>query len=371
MYRCGSGRALPLPLMVLLQTSLYTLSKSYVPTPKPLNTSRTHQYMSDTSLEGNSGPRLRRAAPKPVQVAKWTPEHENILVEWADKAACYRWLHTKCHGQFKRQNYWFTLPVIIMSTITGTANFAQDRFGEAIKPWVAVGIGAVNIFAGILTTIQQFLKIGELNEAHRVSSIAWDKFYRNMKVELAKAPKERTPVLQQLKSAKEEFDRLMETSPAISEQVILEFKKVFSGSETATRAQLAADLEARRKAFTELKKPEICDTIETTRSSVYKAPANPPPPSPTEASAAAALQATAEKRAVALTRALAVEAFKNRRGRPPTDIELAEMVHQTADMEALQADATPEPENVVIPVSTAAASESNQAAPAASPSEDN
>ena len=54
-----------------------------------------------------------------------------------------------------------------------------------------MAIGAVNIFAGILTTIAQFLKIGELNEAHRVASIAWDKFYRNTKVELAKSPAEK------------------------------------------------------------------------------------------------------------------------------------------------------------------------------------
>lgn len=277
---------------------------------------------------------------------RWTSEHENILVEWADKAACYRWLHTKCHGQFKRQNYWFTLPVIIMSTITGTANFAQDRFGEDIKPWVAVAIGAVNIFAGILTTIQQFLKISELNEAHRVSSIAWDKFYRNMKVELAKAPKERVPVLQQLKSAKEEFDRLMETSPAISEQVIAEFKKVFSGSSTATPAQLAEDLEARRKAFTALKKPEICDTIETTRGAVYSAPDQPPPPSPTAASEAAALRAEATRRAEELSRALALAAFKARRGRPPSEVELQEMIREAGDQESKTS-----LENVVVPVS--------------------
>jgi len=26
---------------------------------------------------------------------EWTPEHECILIEWADKAMCYRWLHSK------------------------------------------------------------------------------------------------------------------------------------------------------------------------------------------------------------------------------------------------------------------------------------
>ena len=270
----------------------------------------------------------KKAPAFPQKPSRWTPEHENILVEWADKAACYRWLHGKCHAQYRRSNYWFTLPVIVMSTLTGTANFAQDRFSDDIKPWVAVGIGGVNILAGILTTVQQFLKISELNEAHRVSSIAWDKFYRNTKVELAKSPKERTPVIQQLKASKEEFDRLMETSPAISEKVIKEFNTVFSGS--ANSEQIAADLAARRQAFALLKKPEIFDTIETTRSCVYKAPAIPLPPSPTETRALSEARAAAEREATAGNRALAASAFQARRGRPPTEVELTELIREAA-----------------------------------------
>lgn len=195
---------------------------------------------------------------------EWTTAHEDILIEWADKALCFKWLHAKSHQVFSKSNAWFTIPVIIMSTLTGTANFAQDRFADNIKPYVAMTIGTVNIFAGILTTIQQFLKIGELNEAHRASSIAWDKFYRNIKVELAKSPNERVPVMQMLKIYKEEFDRLMETSPSISEKIIEEFKSVFSGG------KINGELTEKQKAFKLLKKPEICDTIETTRTSVYK-----------------------------------------------------------------------------------------------------
>ena len=133
---------------------------------------------------------------------EWSKEHEYILAEWADKAICFRWLHAKSHNQYSYANTWFTIPVIVMSTITGTANFAQDRFPANIKDYATMGIGAVNIFAGILTTIQQFLKISELNEAHRVSSISWGKFYRNIKVELSKAPSERTAVSQLLKISK-------------------------------------------------------------------------------------------------------------------------------------------------------------------------
>ena len=202
---------------------------------------------------------------------EWMPEHEMILVDWADKALCYRWLHSKSHNNYSRLNTWFTIPVIIMSTVTGTANFSQDRIPpDYIGIFTAI-VGTVNLLAGILTTIQQFLKISELNEAHRVSSIAWGKFSRNIKVELAKSPHERIPVLQMLKHAKEEFDRLIETSPNLSEKVINLFMVTFSGGSIKTNAHgEPIDLNPKQIAFAELNKPEICDSIESTLKTVYK-----------------------------------------------------------------------------------------------------
>ena len=49
---------------------------------------------------------------------EWKGEHETILVEWADKAMCYRWLHGKSHQVYSNTNAWYTIPVIIMSTLT-------------------------------------------------------------------------------------------------------------------------------------------------------------------------------------------------------------------------------------------------------------
>ena len=196
---------------------------------------------------------------------EWKSEHENILVEWADKAMCYRWLHGKSHQTYSKTNAWFTIPVIIMSTLTGTANFAQDRFPDDIKPLAQMSIGAVNIFAGILTTIAQFLKIGELNEAHRVSSIAWDKFYRNIKVELAKSRDERMHVGHMLKMSKEEFDRLMETSPSINENIIKEFNRTFPSKKTIPTNKPSEDC-----FKNDIKRPEICDELISTANVVYQ-----------------------------------------------------------------------------------------------------
>lgn len=109
-------------------------------------------------------------------------------------------------------------------------------------------VGGVNILGGIISTIQQFLKITQLNEAHRVSSIAWDKFYRNIKIEMAKHPNERIHVTHMLKMSKEEFDRLMETSPVIPDQIIVAFKTSFKNN----------------AEFDKISKPEICDVLLST-----------------------------------------------------------------------------------------------------------
>jgi hypothetical protein len=179
---------------------------------------------------------------------EWSVEHEKILIDWADKAMCYRWLHSKSTTLYGNLNAWYTIPCIIISTLAGTANFAQDRIPDEYQGVFTMAVGGINILAGIISTIQQFLKITQLNEAHRVSSIAWDKFYRNIRIELAKHPKERIHVIQMIKMCKEEFDRLMETSPVIPDKIINQFKKSFKSNSD----------------FDKISKPEVCDVLVST-----------------------------------------------------------------------------------------------------------
>jgi hypothetical protein len=193
----------------------------------------------------------------------WTPEHELVLAEWADKAMCYRWMHMKSHGRYQFLHNCFTIPVIVMSTLTGTANFAQEKLPEKYQFYAPVVIGSINLIAGIITTVQQFLHISDLKEGHRISTIAWDKFYRKIKVELSKAPVERLPVGEFFLSASEEYDRLMETSPSIDANVMSSFKTTFDGTFTKNDV---------RALYNDLVKPEVLDSLITVKRSIYKLP---------------------------------------------------------------------------------------------------
>ena len=164
--------------------------------------------------------------------AKWTLEQEEILAEWAEKAACYRWLHNKSEKQYRCRNYAFTIPVIILSTLTGTANFAMDSFIPQEQKKMAMGIvGGINIFAGILSTLQNFLRYAELMEGHRSSGVSWSKFGRNISVELALDEKRRKPSTDFLKICRAEFDRLIEQSPSIDDKIIKMFDFQFKDSD--------------------------------------------------------------------------------------------------------------------------------------------
>jgi len=202
----------------------------------------------DTQSENNNSEENKLLTSNSQDICTWTVEHERILIEWADKAMCYRWLHAKSNSLYAKQNAWYTIPCIIISTLAGTANFAQERVPEQYQSFFTMVVGGVNILGGIISTIQQFLKITQLNEAHRVSSIAWDKFYRNIKIEITKHPNERIHVSHMLKICKEEFDRLMETSPVIPDQIISNFKTSFKNS----------------VEFDKISKPEICDSLLST-----------------------------------------------------------------------------------------------------------
>lgn len=163
---------------------------------------------------------------------QWHPQHEKILKAWGESCACYRYLHYKSHQKYKKYSMRYTLPIIIISTITGTANFAQETFPPSWHEYVPAGIGALNLFAAILTTVAQFLKINELQESHRVSSIHYGKLSRTIRLELNLPISERShDGSNMVDICSSEFDRLIEQSPPIPGDILRDFENKFANED--------------------------------------------------------------------------------------------------------------------------------------------
>ena len=149
----------------------------------------------------------------------WKSEQENILKKWADKSLCLKMMHERAYKRFWCLNAWFNIPVIIISTLTGTGNFASDSFGTYAM-YVIFGFGAMNIFAAIIGTIATYTGVAQKVEAHRYCSIAWDKFARKVQIELAKNRNDRAKAKDFIKLCAEEYDRLIEMSPVLPNEII-------------------------------------------------------------------------------------------------------------------------------------------------------
>jgi hypothetical protein len=191
-------------------------------------------------VSGNRPPRFNNG---------WTKEQEELMAGWADIAACYRWMHDRCEKISAYSNMWITVPVIILSTLTGSANFMlQSVVGDdkEIQKYAQIGIGGVSIFTGILTTLGNFFRYAQSSEANRVAGIAWGKFQRQLAVELALHPKERIDCMDFLKICRAELDRLIEQSPPIPDSVITAFEHEF-------------------KDIINLKKPDIAHGMDHTK----------------------------------------------------------------------------------------------------------
>jgi len=158
----------------------------------------------------------------------WHPQQEKILKSWGEAAACYRYMHYQAYCSFKNLSMKFTIPLIIVSTITGTANFAQETFPPTVQPYVPSAIGGLNLITAIATTIMQFLKINELMEGHRVASVQYGKLSRTIRLELTLPLAERTQNgTVMIENMRAEYDRLIEQSPNVPKKMIDAFEREF------------------------------------------------------------------------------------------------------------------------------------------------
>jgi hypothetical protein len=175
----------------------------------------------------------------------WTREVELLLADWADKAVCYRWMHETTERIYHRKDLAFMFPVIILSTLTGAANFAMDSVlsGDQEKKYAQIGLGGLSIMTGIISTIANRLAYASGSEAHKGAALLWGKFQRLIAIELRLHPNERSDCMHFLKMCRSELDRLIEQSPTIPSDVINACRKEFSKFPTVRRPEIVGDID--------------------------------------------------------------------------------------------------------------------------------
>ena len=187
----------------------------------------------------------------------WNEYHEDVLRQWGEASACYRYMHHRSFLKFKNLSLHFNLPVIILSTVTGTANFAQSTFPMSIRSSAPAIIGGMNLVAGLIATIMQFLKINELMENHRTAALGHGSLSRNIRLQLSLPREERKKEgLKFVEECKAEYDRLIEQSPPIPKSVMMLFEKEYPIDGIFTKPEILTV-----RPIPQLKQPKTIDTI--------------------------------------------------------------------------------------------------------------
>ena len=173
---------------------------------------------------------LQTPRPLPDDIDEWSDEIEELLSEWGEISMCYAYLHNFSTRKYKKKYHHLQIPIIVLSTLTGTANFAADSYVPVdYKQGFSAGVGTLNIVAGIMGTLMSFLRYSEIYEGHRISALAWSKLGRAIEIELSLHDKKRKPCRDFLKVCRAEYDNLLESSPNIDLDIIAMFNKKFEG----------------------------------------------------------------------------------------------------------------------------------------------
>ncbi len=207
--------------------------------------------MSSSRSPSPPGRRDSVQAQTPTEAPKrymngWSSEQDNLMADWSDIAGCYRWMHDRAEKKYTLQNMYMIIPVIILSTLTGTASVGIGSIAgddQAVQKYLNFGIGGLNLIAAILTTLNNFLRFAQLGESNRVAGIAWGKFQRLIAVELALNPNDRMDSLDFLKICRADLDRLIEQSPPIPDTIIAEFEIEFKDKPKLRRPDICHGLD--------------------------------------------------------------------------------------------------------------------------------
>jgi hypothetical protein len=156
----------------------------------------------------------------------WSAQLEDIIAQEGERCAGLAWLHTKAEIETSTYNTYVQVPVIILSTLAGTASVGSATlFGSSNTSGIAIGL--VSIGVGILNTLGGFFAFAKRSESHRIAHLNYSKLASKIAIELSLPRQERMKAEILLTYLRETMERLAETTPNCPLNVIKQFNEKY------------------------------------------------------------------------------------------------------------------------------------------------
>ena len=152
---------------------------------------------------------------KGIEQIGWTAKVEELLCDWRRRVYAAQAAYYGEAERLRRRNYQLGIPVVIVSSLVGTAVFSNWADDPRFK-WL---VGGVSILAAILASLQTFLKFGESATLHGAAADWFAAIRRDIEEVLALPLALRGSPKQCLDSIRHEMNKAGQKSPELSEKL--------------------------------------------------------------------------------------------------------------------------------------------------------
>lgn len=157
----------------------------------------------------------------------WSEQLENLIAQQGEVSRGLAFIHQRCEQVYNTKNNYLTIPIIVASTLAGTASVGSSSLFPDDQKVGSIVIGLISITVGILNTINSYFAFAKKAESHRIAYLQYSKLFSSISIELSLPRAERAPPEEILKSLRTTMERLAETTPSPLPSILDEFNKKF------------------------------------------------------------------------------------------------------------------------------------------------
>ena len=163
----------------------------------------------------------------PLIEVVWSSQLEDILAQEGERCSGLAWLHTRAETLTSTYNSYIQVPVIILSTLAGTASVGSSTLFNGDTKTASIAIGLVSIGVGIMNTLGSFFAFAKRSEAHRIAHLSYSKLASKISIELSLPRDERMKAESLLTHVRETMERLAETTPNCPPTIVADFNNKY------------------------------------------------------------------------------------------------------------------------------------------------
>lgn len=192
----------------------------------------------------------------------WTTPLETLVASEGEKCRGLAWINQKAEVYYTHRANAIAIPVIVLSTLAGTASVGSESLFGNETHISSIVIGLVSIGVGILNTISSYFSWARKAESHRIAFLQYSKLFSIIRVEMSLPRGERQEAESLLKQIRDGMERLAETTPSPPPSILDEFNKHFKDEDKSISRPVEVNGLQKVFIFRTPSAPQSLDTVQ-------------------------------------------------------------------------------------------------------------